>query len=64
MGDLTERRTIIFRPFSIFNPLRGCNSDKEHSFGEQRGFFPAKACSYQRGGLARNPPAQWSLVGS
>jgi hypothetical protein len=29
----TETR-YSYRPFSILNPLRGCNSGREHYFGE------------------------------
>ena len=52
----------VCRPFSTANPLRGCNSDGEHCFFEQRRFGSAKARAHQRGGLASNPPAQWCLV--
>ncbi len=36
------RMTLSVRPFSIFNPLRGCDSDREHYFLEQPRFGPAK----------------------
>jgi len=60
---MTQRSvTNFYRPFSIFNPVRGCNSNREHYLLEQQRFGPAKAKAHQRGGLASNPPAQWSLV--
>jgi hypothetical protein len=58
-----ERRTPnAKRLVSIFNPLRGCNSNQEHSVcGGGNALSPLRQ-EQQRGGLASNPPVQWSLV--